>query len=46
MTDLAALFSPMTLERMKIRNRIMMPGMSAGMMLDGDAQATPEMIPY
>jgi len=40
------LFTPMTIGRMQIQNRIMMPGMSAGMMLDSDAQATPEMIAY
>jgi len=36
----------MTIGRMLIQNRIMMPGMSAGMMLDSDAQPTPEMIAY
>jgi 2,4-dienoyl-CoA reductase-like NADH-dependent reductase (Old Yellow Enzyme family)/thioredoxin reductase len=46
MTHLAQLFAPMAIGRMQIQNRIMMPGMSAGMMLDGDAQATPEMIAY
>lgn len=46
MTHLAQLFKPMTIGRMRIQNRIMMPGMSAGMMLDGDAEATPEMIAY
>jgi len=45
-SHLARLFTPMTIGRMQIQNRIMMPGMSAGMMLDGDAQATPEMIAY
>jgi 2,4-dienoyl-CoA reductase-like NADH-dependent reductase (Old Yellow Enzyme family) len=39
------LFTPMTVGRMLIQNRIMMPGMSAGMMLDSDAQPTPEMGP-
>jgi NADH:flavin oxidoreductase / NADH oxidase family len=36
----------MTIGRMLVQNRIMMPGMSAGMMLDSDAQPTPEMIAY
>ena len=31
---------------MEISNRIMMPGMSAGMMLDNDAHVLPEMIAY
>ena len=43
---LARLFTPMTIGRMLVQNRIMMPGMSAGMMLDSDAQPTPEMIAY
>ncbi len=46
MTQLEQLFKPLTVGRLQIRNRIMMPGMSAGMMLDSDAQATPEMIAY
>jgi 2,4-dienoyl-CoA reductase-like NADH-dependent reductase (Old Yellow Enzyme family)/thioredoxin reductase len=46
MAHLAQLFTPMMIGRMRIQNRIMMPGMSAGMMLDGDAEATPEMIAY
>jgi 2,4-dienoyl-CoA reductase-like NADH-dependent reductase (Old Yellow Enzyme family)/thioredoxin reductase len=46
MTHLAQLFSPLTVGRMRLQNRIMMPGMSAGMMLNGDAEATPEMIAY
>ncbi len=45
-SHLARLFTPMAIGRMQIQNRIMMPGMSAGMMLDSDAQATPEMIAY
>jgi NADPH2 dehydrogenase len=45
-SHLARLFTPMTIGRMQIQNRIMMPGMSAGMMLDSDAQPTPEMIAY
>src|SRR5271154_3753516 len=46
MTHLAQLFSPLTVGRMRLQNRIMMPGMSAGMMLNSDAEATPEMIAY
>jgi 2,4-dienoyl-CoA reductase-like NADH-dependent reductase (Old Yellow Enzyme family) len=46
MTQLAQLFEPLTVGHMQVRNRIMMPGMSAGMMLDSDAQANPEMIAY
>jgi len=46
MTRLAHLFTPLSIGRMQIQNRIMMPGMSAGMMLDGDSEATPEMIAY
>jgi 2,4-dienoyl-CoA reductase-like NADH-dependent reductase (Old Yellow Enzyme family)/pyruvate/2-oxoglutarate dehydrogenase complex dihydrolipoamide dehydrogenase (E3) component len=45
-TRLEQLFSPLQVGRMQIRNRIMMPGMSAGMMLDGDAEPTAEMIAY
>jgi 2,4-dienoyl-CoA reductase-like NADH-dependent reductase (Old Yellow Enzyme family)/xanthine/CO dehydrogenase XdhC/CoxF family maturation factor len=46
MPNLSELFSPVRIGRMEIQNRIMMPGMSAGMMLDSDAEATPEMIAY
>jgi 2,4-dienoyl-CoA reductase-like NADH-dependent reductase (Old Yellow Enzyme family) len=46
MTQLAHLFAPLSIGRMQIQNRIMMPGMSAGMMLDSDGEATPEMIAY
>lgn len=46
MTDLSQLFSPITVGAMQIKNRIMMPGMSAGMMLNSDAEPTPEMIAY
>jgi len=46
MTDLSHLFTPMSIGRMHVHNRIMMPGMSAGMMLDGDCEATAEMIAY
>jgi 2,4-dienoyl-CoA reductase-like NADH-dependent reductase (Old Yellow Enzyme family)/thioredoxin reductase len=40
------LFSPIKIGPMQISNRIMMPGMSAGMMLDSEARVTPEMIAY
>ena len=46
MAQLEQLFTPLTVGRMQIRNRIMMPGMSAGMMLDDRARVTPEMIAY
>ena len=46
MTVLRELFEPLTVGRMQVVNRIMMPGMSAGMMLDKDGQITPEMIAY
>jgi 2,4-dienoyl-CoA reductase-like NADH-dependent reductase (Old Yellow Enzyme family)/thioredoxin reductase len=45
-TRLEHLFTPLSIGRMQIQNRIMMPGMSAGMMLDADGEATPEMIAY
>jgi 2,4-dienoyl-CoA reductase-like NADH-dependent reductase (Old Yellow Enzyme family) len=44
--QLTELFSPITVGGMRIKNRIMMPGMSAGMMLNTDSEATPEMIAY
>jgi 2,4-dienoyl-CoA reductase-like NADH-dependent reductase (Old Yellow Enzyme family) len=46
MTQLAELFQPLTIGRMRVANRIMLPGMSAGMMLDEMARPTPEMIAY
>jgi len=46
MTQLAELFQPLTIGRMRVANRIMLPGMSAGMMLDEKARPTPEMIAY
>ena len=46
MTSLTHLFEPITVGRMQVRNRIMMPGMSAGMMLDEHAEPTDEMIAY
>ena len=46
MTQLSSLFSPFKIGPMEVENRIMLPGMSAGTMLDGDAQPTDEMIAY
>ncbi|VVN97549.1 FAD-dependent oxidoreductase [Pseudomonas fluorescens] len=46
MTQLPQLFSPMKIGPMQVKNRIMMPGMSAGQMLDADLNVTPEMIAY
>lgn len=46
MTDLTELFTPLTIGKLQVRNRIMMPGMSAGMMLDSDARPNDEMIAY
>lgn len=46
MTQLSHLFSPIRIGPMEIRNRVMMPGMSAGQMLDADLNVTPEMIAY
>jgi 2,4-dienoyl-CoA reductase-like NADH-dependent reductase (Old Yellow Enzyme family) len=43
---LAHLFKPLELDGMTIANRIMLPGMSAGMMLDEEGRVTPEMIAY
>jgi 2,4-dienoyl-CoA reductase-like NADH-dependent reductase (Old Yellow Enzyme family)/thioredoxin reductase len=45
-TDLSHLFSPLRIGHLEIPNRIMMPGMSAGMMLNERAEPTPEMIAY
>ena len=42
---LSGLFSPIKIGPLEAKNRIMMPGMSAGMMLE-DGRATPEMIAY
>ena len=44
MTTLVELFQPLTVGRMRVANRIMLPGMSAGMMLDEKARPTAEMI--
>lgn len=46
MSQLTSLFSPCKIGPMEVENRIMLPGMSAGTMLDGDAQPTDEMIAY
>jgi 2,4-dienoyl-CoA reductase-like NADH-dependent reductase (Old Yellow Enzyme family)/NADPH-dependent 2,4-dienoyl-CoA reductase/sulfur reductase-like enzyme len=46
MAQLSHLFSPLRIGRLQLNNRIMMPGMSAGMMLDADCNATDEMIAY
>lgn len=46
MTALPNLFSPLKIGPMEIANRIMMPGMSAGQMLDERCHPLPEMIAY
>jgi 2,4-dienoyl-CoA reductase-like NADH-dependent reductase (Old Yellow Enzyme family) len=46
MTGLAELFSPLGIGPLHVANRIMLPGMSAGMMLDAQARPTDEMIAY
>jgi 2,4-dienoyl-CoA reductase-like NADH-dependent reductase (Old Yellow Enzyme family)/thioredoxin reductase len=46
MAELAELFQPLSIGRLRIDNRIMLPGMSAGMMLDREARATAEMGAY
>src|SRR5262245_18626919 len=46
MTTLSHLFTPLKVGKLEIKNRIMMPGMSAGMMLDNDAHVLPEMTAY
>ena len=40
------LFQPIAIGGMTVRNRIMMPGMSAGMALDNEGRVTPAMIAY
>jgi 2,4-dienoyl-CoA reductase-like NADH-dependent reductase (Old Yellow Enzyme family) len=40
------LFKPLNIGGMIVANRIMLPGMSAGMMLDEEGRVTPEMIAY
>src|SRR5690606_12578209 len=45
-TALRHLFQPARIGPMDVGNRIMMPGMSAGMMLDEEGRPTPEMIAY
>lgn len=46
MTSLPKLFSPLKVGPMEVANRIMMPGMSAGQMLDERCHPLPEMIAY
>jgi len=46
MAELTELFTPLRVGRMRVANRIMLPGMSAGMMLDSQARANAEMIAY
>jgi 2,4-dienoyl-CoA reductase-like NADH-dependent reductase (Old Yellow Enzyme family)/thioredoxin reductase len=46
MPQLKHLFSPLRIGPWEVENRVMMPGMSAGMMLDNEGRATPEMIAY
>jgi 2,4-dienoyl-CoA reductase-like NADH-dependent reductase (Old Yellow Enzyme family) len=46
MVKLDKLFQPIKIGPMTVGNRLMMPGMSAGMMLDKDSHPTPEMIAY
>ena len=46
MTTLHELFQPLTLGPVRIANRIMLPGMSAGMMLDAHGGPNAEMIAY
>jgi 2,4-dienoyl-CoA reductase-like NADH-dependent reductase (Old Yellow Enzyme family)/thioredoxin reductase len=44
--ELRELFTPLKIGPMEVVNRIMMSGMSAGMVLDNDGNVTPEMIAY
>ena len=46
MSPLTELFAPLTIGPLRVANRIMLPGMSAGMMLDERARPTAEMIAY
>ena len=46
MAELRELFTPLKIGPMEVVNRIMMSGMSAGMVLDKDGNVTPEMIAY
>lgn len=46
MHDLSPLFKPLKIGPMRIENRLMMSGMSAGMMLDKQGNITDEMIAY
>ncbi|MFA5631568.1 MAG: FAD-dependent oxidoreductase [Porticoccaceae bacterium] len=44
--ELSHLFSPLKIGPMEIANRIMQPGMSAGMVVDKDLHVAPDMIAY
>lgn len=46
MVKLDKLFEPIRIGPMAVGNRLMMPGMSAGMLLDENAHPTPETIAY
>lgn len=46
MHDLSPLFKPLKIGQMRTENRLMMSGMSAGMMLDKQGNITDEMIAY
>ncbi len=46
MTQLAALFQPLRVGPMTIANRVMLPGMSAGQILDLENRPTADMIAY
>src|SRR6186713_2388487 len=46
MSPLTEIFAPLTIGPLRVANRIMLPGMSAGMMLDEHARPSPEMIAY
>lgn len=46
MVKLDKLFQPIEIGPMTVGNRLMMPGMSAGMILDQQSRPTPEMIAY
>ena len=43
---LPELYQPMTVGRMRVANRLMMAGMSAGTKVDENGEVTPEMIAY
>ena len=46
MPDMQPLFEPLQIGSMNVANRLMMSGMSAGMMLDKQGNITDEMIAY